>query len=333
MRNQPSIAEIAEAAGVHRSTVSRAFSHPEAVKEETRDHVLRIAEAHGYRMSPLAQALRTKSSNLIPLIVPDITNPFFAELAKEMTSAAREQGFQLLLCVTGGDMQLTESYLQSMEALYAPFGVIATYSAFDLERMQRFPFWRKVIVVDRLDDDPEIPTVTVNNVEGIRLAFDHLWNLGHRRIGYVAGISGAHTAIDRRSEYERLAAEQGVRRVILAGDDHQATQAAIEEFLAMPVDERPTGLIAANDVVAFRLLSAFGQAGISVPGDVSLIGFDGLGLGASFNPPLTTVAQPLAELSSSALKLGKALANKETAQHVVLCPSLLIRSSTSEAAS
>lgn len=332
MRKQPSIAEIAAAAGVHRSTVSRAFSHPEAVKPATREHVMRIAEEHGYRMSPLAQALRTKSSNLIPLIVPDITNPFFAELAKEMTTAARDRGFQLLLCVTGGDTELTETYLQSMESLYAPFGVIATYSAFDLERMQRIPFWRRVIVIDRIDADPDIPTVAVNNAEGIRLAFDHLWQLGHRRIGYVTGISGAHTATERRSEYERLVSKVGITPLVLPGNDQHAPQDVIADFLALPSDERPTGLIAANDVVAFRLLSALGQAGISVPSDVSLIGFDGLKLGASFNPPLTTVVQPLAELSRAALKLGDELINKEKARHLTLQPSLLIRNSTAEVA-
>ena len=94
---------VAKAAGVHRSTVSRAFSRPEAVKRETREHILRVAEELGYTMSPLAQALRTKTSTFVPLIVPDITNPFFAELAKTMTQAAGERGYQLVLCVTNGD--------------------------------------------------------------------------------------------------------------------------------------------------------------------------------------------------------------------------------------
>src|SRR6476660_3209165 len=96
---------VAKAAGVHRSTVSRAFSRPEAVKAETRELILRVAEELGYTMSPLAQALRTKTSAFILLIVPDITNPFYAGLAKTMTEAAGDRGYQLLLCITNRDIQ------------------------------------------------------------------------------------------------------------------------------------------------------------------------------------------------------------------------------------
>src|SRR5215208_3349955 len=124
----PSIEDVAMAAGVHKSTVSRAFSRPEAVKLETRQHVLRVAASMGYTMSPLAQALRTKSSTLVPLIVPDITNPFFAELAKAMTAAAGERGYQLVLCVTENDVDATARYLDAMQAMYAPFAVIAPYA-------------------------------------------------------------------------------------------------------------------------------------------------------------------------------------------------------------
>ena len=111
---------VAKAAGVHRSTVSRAFSRPEAVKSETREHILRVAEGLGYTMSPLAQALRLKTSTFVPLIVPDITNPFFAELAKTMTQAADERGYQLLLCVTNGDPAKTDGYFTAMQAKSTP---------------------------------------------------------------------------------------------------------------------------------------------------------------------------------------------------------------------
>ena len=124
----PSIDEVATAAGVHRSTVSRAFSRPEAVKRETREHVRRVAASMGYTMSPLAQALRTKVSTLVPLVVPDITNPYFAELAKAMTAAAGERGYQLVLCVTENDPDATARYLDAMQAMYAPFAVIAPYA-------------------------------------------------------------------------------------------------------------------------------------------------------------------------------------------------------------
>jgi LacI family transcriptional regulator len=147
-----SINVVAKAAGVHRSTVSRAFSQPEAVKAETREHVLRVAQELGYAMSPLAQALRRKTSTFVPLIVPNVTNPFFAELADAMTQAAGDRGYQLVLCVTNGDTVQTGGYLTAMQALYAPFGIVAPSTRVDLDALAQFDFGQRVVVIDRVDE-------------------------------------------------------------------------------------------------------------------------------------------------------------------------------------
>ena len=186
----PSIDEVAAAAGVHRSTVSRAFSRPEAVKRETRDHVRRVAASMGYTMSPLAQALRTKTSTLVPLIVPDITNPFFAELAKAMTAAAQERGYQLVLCVTENDAGATAGYLRAMQSMYAPFALLAPFASVDPDELESFGFGRRLVVIDRVESNHQVPTVTVDSAKGIQLAFDHLLELGHTSIAYVSGIVG-----------------------------------------------------------------------------------------------------------------------------------------------
>src|SRR5215213_3828548 len=158
----PSIDEVAAAAGVHRSTVSRAFSRPEAVKRETRDHVRRVAASMGYTMSPLAQALRTKVSTLVPLVVPDITNPYFAELAKAMTAAAGERGYQLVLCVTENDPDATARYLDAMQAMYAPFAVIAPYARVLPADFESWGFGKRLVVIDRVESgEDQASTVTV----------------------------------------------------------------------------------------------------------------------------------------------------------------------------
>ncbi|GMA22553.1 hypothetical protein GCM10025864_03120 [Luteimicrobium album] len=210
--NGPNIEEVARAAGVHKSTVSRAFSRPEVVREETREHIIRVAESLGYTISPLAQALRRKTSNLVPLIVPDITNPFFGELARTMTAAAEAHGYQLVLCVTDGDEQRTEHYLESMQSLYAPFAIVAPSTRIDPGKLEGSAFGHRVVVIDRFDEDSAVPTVTVDSTRGIELAFHHLTELGHRSIGYVSGIVGTHTAADRRAAFERFSAERGPAR-------------------------------------------------------------------------------------------------------------------------
>jgi DNA-binding LacI/PurR family transcriptional regulator len=322
---RPSINEVAAASGVHRSTVSRAFSHPEAVNPETRAKILQTAKEIGYTMSPLAQALRTSNSNLVPLIIRDITNPFFAELAKAMTKVARDRGYQLLLCETDGDPVQTENYLASMLDLYAPFGVMAPSTKFDREKLSHFEFWNRIVVLDRLDDEG-VPTVSVDSARGIELAFEHLSDLGHKRIGYVSGIPGTNTSQDRVREYLRLTGEHLGEPVTLTGGDPTTTWDAVEKFLALPV--RPTALIAANDMIAFSIISALHQRGLCVPQEVSVIGFDGLMLGERFNPTLTTVSQPISNMGEIAIDLAQRRAVSGEVNHVVLEPKLLVRQST-----
>lgn len=319
----PSIEVVAREAGVHRSTVSRAFSRPEAVKAETREHVIRVAEKLGYTMSPLAGALRRKTSTFVPLIVPDITNPFFAELARTMTQAAGERGYHLMLCVTNGDAAQTAGYLKAMQSLYAPFGILAP-TRVDIDALMEFDFGRRLVVTDRVDNHADVPTVTVDSRRGIELAFDHLRSLGHRRIGYISGISGTHTAQDRMDAYCDLA--HGNPIVLDSGADTEAGERAAAQFAGMA--ERPTAIIAANDMVAFGVISALAFRGFRVPVDVSVVGFDGLALGARFNPALTTVSQPIAEMGSIAIELAEKKAADGSSGHVILEPKLLVRSST-----
>ena len=278
-------------------------------------------------MSPLAQALRTKSSTLVPLIVPDITNPFFAELTKAMRAAAGERGYQLVLCVTENDATATAGYLHAMRSMYAPFGVIAPLTQLDPAEFEPFGFGSRLVVIDRMAPDYHGPTVTVDNVKGIQLAFDHLVALGHRSIAYVAGIVGTHTAADRREAYHALARANDMAPLEFnEGIGAEAGERAAKHLANM--DERPSAVIAANDVVAFGLISALGSRGLSVPNDVSVVGFDGLALGASSNPPLTSVRQPITEMGRIGIELAERGAGSGRAEHVVLRPRLLIRSST-----
>ncbi|MBB3664594.1 LacI family transcriptional regulator [Prauserella sediminis] len=325
-----SIDDVAAEAGVHRSTVSRAFSRPEAVNPTTRQRILEVAESLGYQMSPLAQALRRKTSNLVPLIVPDITNPFYGELAKTMATAAAGKGYQLVLCVTDGEVAQTSGYLTALQGMYAPFGIVAPSTSVDLDELQSVALGSRVVVVDRVEK-ANVPTVTVDSAEGIALAVDHLRGLGHRRIAYVSGISGTYTSRDRLAAYEGLAEKLEMPATILdAGTGPEVGERAAELFVDMPREQRPTAVIAANDMVAFALISSLGARGVSIPGEVSVMGFDGLELGSRSNPRLTTVRQPIADMGAIAIDLAEQLLNDGEAQHVVLTPDLLIRASTAE---
>lgn len=320
----PNIDAVAKAAGVHRSTVSRAFSRPEAVNAKTREHILRVADELGYTMSPLARALSSKASAFIPLIVPDIINPFYAELATSMIQTADERGYQLVVCTTNGDNRRTAGYLVAMQSLYAPFGIIAPSTRVDIDTLTQHGFGSKVVILDQVAPGAELPSIAVDNRRGIELAFEHLRSLGHERIGYVSGISGVFTVHERLSAYEDLVGGDPI--VLDDGSDRRAGERAAVRFVKMR--QRPTAIIAANDMTAFALISTLAEQGVDVPRDVSVIGFDGLDFGARFNPGLTTIRQPIADLGSFAIDLAEKKAASGFAEHIVLAPELLVRAST-----
>ena len=167
-----------------------------------------------------------------------------------------------------------------MQSLYAPFGIIAPSTRVDIDTLTKFDFGDRVVVIDRVDEHSTVPSVTVDNRRGIELAFDHLRSLGHHRIGYVSGISGTHTAQDRMDAYRDLA--EGDPIVLDSGADTEAGERAAAQFIAMT--DRPTAIIAANDMTAFAVISALAAQGVRIPTDVSVIGFDGLTLERALQP-------------------------------------------------
>ncbi|WP_308797849.1 LacI family DNA-binding transcriptional regulator [Agromyces silvae] len=322
-----SLHDVAKAAGVHSSTVSRALSRPEAVNVKTRERILRIAEELGYRVNPLGQALRRKASNLVPLIVPDITNPFYGELAKAIAAVAGPRGYQLVLCVTEGVPGQTSAYLASMDALFSPFAIVAPSTKLDVDALGQAALAKRLIVIDRVPPELDVPTVFIDNRLGVRLSFEHLLELGHREIAYLTGTVGTYSGQERLDEFRILATAHGLApSVINGGYGPEAGRAAAEQFLALP--SRPTAVIASNDMAAFGFMSQVSERGVRIPEDLSVTGFDGVAIGATFNPSITTVAQPLAELGRRAIEVAERFVSTGVIEHELLVPELLIRRST-----
>jgi LacI family transcriptional regulator len=322
-----SIYDVAKAAGVHSSTVSRAFSRPGAVKAETRERILKIAEELGYRVNPLGQALRTRTSNLVPLILPDITNPFYGELAKATAHAAGERGYRLVLCVTEGNAEQTSGYLASMDALFSPFAIVAPSTRLDHAALGRSALARRMVVIDRVPPELDVPTISIDNARGIRLSMDHLRSLGHTSIAYLTGNVGTFSARDRLEAYEERAREWGIEPVVIRGGYHaEASREAASSFLGL--ERRPTAVLASNDMAAFGFISHVAERGVRVPDDLSVIGFDGVGIGENFNPSITTVKQPIGELGRLAIELAERFVLSGEIEHVLLVPELVERRST-----
>lgn len=323
-----SIYDVAKAAGVHSSTVSRAFTRPGAVNVATRERILRIADELGYRVNPLGQALRTRTSNLVPLILPDITNPFYGELAKATAHAAGARGYQLVLCVTKGKADPTSQYLATMDSLFSPFAIVAPSTRLDHDALGRSSLAKRMVVIDRVPPEFNVPTISIDNARGIRLSMDHLLELGHTSIAYLTGNVGTFSARDRLEAYEQYAQANDIELVVIRGGyDTQASREAATTYLSLT--RRPTAVLASNDMAAFGFVSQVAERGVRVPDDLSVVGFDGVGLCANFNPSLTTVLQPFEDMGHLAIDLAERFVAGGVVEHVLLVPELVQRRSTS----
>jgi len=304
---RPTQYDVARLAGVSQSAVSKVLNDPASasIPAETRQRILKAVEIVGYQPNVLARSLRVGKTHMLGLIVPDSANPFFAELGKHMEEAAYRQGYSVILCNTGGDPDRESFYTDTLlrqqvdGVIFVAGGNQANCLNQALER--QIP----VVVVDRDLPDCAVDTVLLDNFQGGLLATRHLLALGHRRIGCIAGPSNVTPSAERVLGYKAALGEYGI-----AVDDALIRQGNFQlesgwkrahEILGQA--PRPTALFACNDLMAVGALRAAAELGLSVPRDLSVVGFDNIELASYTAPPLTTVAQPTDEIGVKAVTL------------------------------
>ncbi len=296
------LSDVAARAGVSVGSASRAVNGHPNVRPELRARVEAAARELGYRPNPLAQGLRTRRTPLVSLIVPDITNPFFAELARELELDCSARGYQLAL------RNSMESPRTERDALLSaldhnPSGVVVvpTGTTGELPDTGKVP----LVVCDRRVAGCAAPTVTSDNRQGASVATAYLMGLGHRRIGCVAGPAAVHAADERLAGY--LALTGGCRGgeghpLVVRGPFDYATGMRAAHLL-LDRDRPPTAILAGSDQQAIGVLHACLQRGLRVPEDISVCGFDAIALSALTSPELTTVRQPVREIAARSVAL------------------------------
>lgn len=321
----PTIYDVATAAGVAASTVSRAFSRPGRVNFETAERIRKVAADLGYRTNPLARALPTGRTSMIALVISDITNPFYNEIIRGAQSAAAGADYTMLLA----DAQ--ESDRREREALDRALpiveGVVLATSRMSDSTIRMIAKQKAMIVLNRAVSD--VPSVVTDNPRGIRRAVEHLAELGHHTITYVAGPEASWAdGVRWRSLREAvMELELQCRRIgpfppTVPGGN----QAAVE------LAQHPTSAaIAYNDQIAIGLIRGLVAVGARVPADVSVIGFDNIFAADLITPRLTTVAAPLRSQGVTAVRNLLAIvggARPRTGEPVVLPVKLVVRDST-----
>lgn len=325
--------DVARAAGVSISTVSRVLSRPELVNADTRARVRQIIADMAFRPSRVARRLRAVRgpTNLVGLVIPDIQNPFFADLARGVEDVAQAHGYVTLLANSDERADKENRYLDVMRAESVD-GVILPPVAAGSEGVSRLAAAGiPVVYVDRRPRRVTGDAVVIDNERGAREATEHLLRLGHRRIALIQGRPGLSTSRERLEGYRQALQEAGIAfdlRLVGTGDSRQASGRALARDL-LTRDPPPTALVVGNGLMTLGALETIHRLGRRVPEELALIGFDDMPWALAVDPPLTVVRQPAEAMGRRAMELLlERLADPRRERQVVaLQPELVVRGS------
>ena len=294
-RSTPTIYDVARVAGVAPSTVSRAFSRPDRVNAETAERIRVVAAELGYRTNPLARAPPTGRTSMIALASSDITNPYYFEIIRGAQAAAAERGYTTLLADSQESMRREREALD--RAIPTVDGIVLASTRMSDSAIRMMAKQRPVIVVNR--DITDVPSVVTDHPMSVRQAVDHLEELGHRRITYLAGPEAAWANGMRWRSLRTYSAERDLQ-VHRLGPYPPTVAGGVRAAMDFAT-HRTTAVIAYNDLVAIGFMKRLTAFGARLPRDVSVVGFDNIFACELVTPGLTTVAPPLRTLGSVAV--------------------------------
>lgn len=328
-----SVKDVASAAGVSVGTVSNVLNRPEKVSPATLEHVQRVISELGFIRNDAARQLRAGTNRAIGMIVLDVRNPFFTDVARGVELRLGEHRRPLILGSSGQDAERESTYLDLFEEQRVS-GLLITPVGKVLPRLRRLrERGTQVVVVDRRTGSREFSSVAVDDVRGGRIAAAHLVGAGRTRLAFIGGPQGLTQIRHRLRGAESVVADHAgtsLRFVETGTMDADAGRRGAESLLALPAHERPDAIFAANDLVALGVLQALTLAGVRVPDDVAILGYDDIDFAASAAIPLSSVRQPREEMGEVATDLLLAAIEDPGVQvrDIVLEPELVVRRST-----
>lgn len=295
------IREVARLAGVSPSTVSRVMNGTAKVDEEKKQRVLDAIHQTSFQPNELARALYKKSSKIIGLIVPNIENPFFSELARVIEEEAFRHGFRLLLCNSNNDAKKEQINISMLDQMKADGIILITNSGHTGRMIADCSL--PVVIVDRhIPDTGEVAFVESDHYRGGRLATEYLLRCGCRRPVCLRGPQRFTSGVLRFRGYQDVCRENGIgERFIDCTYSFSSGMAAAEKLLETFPDA--DGVFAANDMVAVSVYKVLHNHGVQVPGEIQIVGFDDVGFSTLVTPALTTIRQPIREMGRRAVDI------------------------------
>jgi LacI family transcriptional regulator len=336
VRSSVSIREVAAHAGVSVGTVSNVLNRPDIVASSTRRRVLAAIDALGFVRNESARQLRAGRSRMIGLVVLDVANPFFTDVARGVEDEASESGIAVIMCNSDEQLARESAYLDLLEQHRVQGVLITPVSDDDSGLAQVQARGTPVILVDRRSPSGNQCSVAVDDVLGGDLAVSHLIAAGHERIAFAGGPVSLQQVADRREGALRALSRAGASAAGLMLIDTPALNVAAGKAAGSAIAQsdpadRPTAVFCANDLVALGLLQEMTQSGIRVPEDIAIVGYDDIDFAAAAAVPLSSVRQPRQQIGRTAAQLLLAEAyEREEHKHrqVIFQPELEIRRSS-----
>jgi LacI family transcriptional regulator len=298
------IHDVARAAGVSVSTISRVLNNKDDVAPETTAKVRRVMQELNYTASLAAKSMRSRTSKVIGLILPEVTEPFDLEIIKGAGEAIRDSGYDLII-YTSGNPPLSRRASWELEQLALLRGGLTDGCIIVTPSAPSFPDNERIVVVDPVGDGGQVPSVIARNRMGALYVMEYLIGLGHRRIGFIGGRTDTISANRRYIGYCDGLAAAGIpldAQLVQSGNyTREGGRTAARELLLR--DNRPTAIFAANDQTAFGVMDVAAELGLHIPADLSLVGFDNLPQSSQITPQLTTVDQSIHAMGAIAVNL------------------------------
>jgi LacI family transcriptional regulator len=336
VRSPVSIREVAAHAGVSVGTVSNVLNRPDIVALSTRNRVLAAIDALGFVRNESARQLRAGRSRMIGLVVLDVANPFFTDVARGVEDEASESGLAVIMCNSDEQLDRERGYLDLLEQ-HRVQGILITPVSDDESGLAQLQArGTPVILVDRRSPSGKQCSVAVDDVLGGDLAVSHLIAAGHERIAFAGGPVSLQQVADRREGAVRALSRAGGSSAGLMLIDTPALNVAAGKAAGVAIAEsgtadRPTAVFCANDLVALGLLQEMTHRGIRVPEDIAIVGYDDIDFAAAAAVPLSSVSQPRHQIGRTAaqLLLEEALESEEHKhRQVIFQPELEVRRSS-----
>jgi len=324
--------DIAAKLGVSESTVSRAINNKPGVGEDTKQKILNLARRYNYQPNLLARNLARQESNMIGLILPDISSLFYSEVTRAIQDIATKHGYQVMVCNTDSDEKRESAYIEWLQGnkiagiIFLGNG-LANNKIINLG-LSGYP----IVLANRLVEEVMLPSVIIDNNTGAFEATKHLLERGHKRIALINGPKDNLTAQNRFRGYREALKEYNLDydpKLIINKD--WSRECGYQGFLELlNLEEPPTAIFAANDLISVGVIEAIKMGGYLIPEEIAVVGFEDTIVTSIIEPPLTTVAQPMYELgSNSAKKLFSLIEDEDIEENIeILTSKLIVRKST-----